>query len=76
MDYKKNSMSTDWENESGNKERAPDKQRRPPSKKKKRGKKLIPKNMKACHNMNTVLMHNIAEIGTQINMKSSRKTLH
>jgi hypothetical protein len=49
---------------------------RPPSKKKKRGKILSPRNRKACHSVSTALLQSVAEIGTQITMKSSRKTLH
>jgi hypothetical protein len=41
------------------------KQWRPPSKKKKRGKNLSPRNRKACHNVGTTLMKSVAEIGTQ-----------
>jgi hypothetical protein len=53
------------------------KQWRPPSKKKKRGKNLSPKNMKACHSVvSTALLKSVAEIGTQSSMKSNRKTLH
>jgi hypothetical protein len=37
---------------------------RPPSKKKKRGKNLSPRNMKACHNISTALLKSVAEIGT------------
>jgi hypothetical protein len=52
------------------------KQCRPPSKQKKRGKKLSPRNRKACHRVSTALLKSIAEIGTQSAMKSSRKALH
>jgi hypothetical protein len=40
-------------------------QRRPPSKKKKRGKNLSPRNTKACHRISTALLKSVAEIGTQ-----------
>jgi hypothetical protein len=49
---------------------------RPPSKTKKRGKKLSPRNMKACHSISTALLKSVAEIGTQSAMKSSKRTLH
>jgi hypothetical protein len=49
---------------------------RPPSKKKKRGTNLSPRNRKACHGVSTALLKTVAEIGTQSAMKSSRKTLH
>jgi hypothetical protein len=49
------------------------KQWRPPSKKKKRGENLSPRNMKACHNVSTALLKSVAEIGTQSAMKSTRK---
>jgi hypothetical protein len=52
------------------------KQWRPPSKKKKRGKILSPRNRKACHSVSTALLKSVAEIGTQNAMKSKRKTLH
>jgi hypothetical protein len=52
------------------------KQRRPPSKRKKRGKNLSPGNRKACHSVSTALMQSVAEIKTQSIIKSSRKTLH
>jgi hypothetical protein len=48
----------------------------PPSKKKKRGENLSPRNMKACHSVSTTLLQSIAEIETRSTMKSSRKTLH
>jgi hypothetical protein len=52
-----------------------EKQHKPPSKKKKRGKKLLsPRNRKACHSVSTALLQCIAEIGTQSTMTSSRKT--
>jgi hypothetical protein len=44
--------------------------------KKKRGKRLSPRNKKACHIISTALMQSVAEIRTQSPMKSSRKTLH
>jgi hypothetical protein len=48
---------------------------RPPSKKKKRGKNLSPRDfMKASHRICTALLKSVAEIGTQSAMKSSRKT--
>jgi hypothetical protein len=47
-----------------------------PSKKKKRGKNLSPRNKKACHNVSTTLLKSVAEIGTHSAMKSSRETLH
>jgi hypothetical protein len=37
------------------------KQWRPPSKKKKRGKNLSPRNRKACHNVSTNLLQSVAE---------------
>jgi hypothetical protein len=40
------------------------KQWRPPSKKKKRGKNLSPRNSKACHSVSTVLLKSAAETGT------------
>jgi hypothetical protein len=40
-------------------------QHKPPSKKKKRGKNLSPRNRKACHSISTALLQSIAEIGTQ-----------
>jgi hypothetical protein len=43
---------------------------RPPSKKKKRGKNLSPRNKKACHSVGTALMKSVAEIGTRSAMKS------
>jgi hypothetical protein len=43
------------------------------SKKKKIGKKLSPRNRKACHNISCALLKSVAEIGTQSAMKSSRK---
>jgi hypothetical protein len=46
---------------------------RPPSKEKKRGKNLSPRNSKACHNFNTALLKSVAEIGTESSMKSGRK---
>jgi hypothetical protein len=50
---------------------------KPPNKKKKRGKTLgPPRKRKACHNVIIGLWQNVAEIGPQITMKSSRKTLH
>jgi hypothetical protein len=52
------------------------KQWRPPSKKKKRGKNLSPRSRKACHSVSIALLKSVAEIGTQSAMKSSRKTLH
>jgi hypothetical protein len=52
------------------------KQHKPPSEKKKRGKKLYPRNTKACHNISTALLKSITEIGTQSTMKSSKKTFH
>jgi hypothetical protein len=52
------------------------KQWRPPSKKKKRGKNLSPRNRKACHSIDVALPKSVAEVGTQSAMKSSRKTLH
>jgi hypothetical protein len=52
------------------------KQWRPPSKKKKRGESLNPRNKKACHNVSIALLQRVAEIGTQSTMKSSKKTLH
>jgi hypothetical protein len=52
------------------------KQWRPPSKKKKRGKNLSPRNTKACHTVSTALLKSVAEIGSESAMKSSRKTLH
>jgi hypothetical protein len=47
---------------------------KPPSKKKKRGKNLSPRNSKTCHTINTALMQRVDEIGTQSTMKSRRKT--
>jgi hypothetical protein len=52
------------------------KQWRPPNKKEKKGKKLSPRNVKACHSVGTALLQSVAKIGTQIAMKRSRKTLH
>jgi hypothetical protein len=52
------------------------KQWRPPSKKKKRGKNLSPRNSKACHNVSIALMQRVVEIGTQSTMKSNKKPLH
>jgi hypothetical protein len=49
---------------------------RQPTKKKKIGKNLSPRNRKACHNTSTALWKRVAEIGTQSATKSSRKTLH
>jgi hypothetical protein len=49
---------------------------KPPSRKKKRGKNLSPRNRKACHSVSTALVKSVAEIGTESAMKSSRKTLH
>jgi hypothetical protein len=49
---------------------------RPPSKKKKRGKNLSPRNKKACYSISTALLKSVAEIGTHSAMKSRRKTLH
>jgi hypothetical protein len=40
------------------------KQRRPPSKKNKRGKNLSPRNRQACHNISTALLQRVSEIGT------------
>jgi hypothetical protein len=40
------------------------KQWRPPSKKKRRGKNLSPRNRKARHSVSTALLKNVAEIGT------------
>jgi hypothetical protein len=40
------------------------KQWRPPSKKKKRGKKLSLRNTKACHSVSTAIEKSVAEIGT------------
>jgi hypothetical protein len=37
------------------------KQRGPPSKKKKRGKNLSPRNRKACHSVSTALLKSVAE---------------
>jgi hypothetical protein len=51
-------------------------QYRPPSKKKKRGKNLSPRERKECHGVSTALLKSVAEIGTQSAMKSSMKTLH
>jgi hypothetical protein len=51
------------------------KQGRPPSKKKNRGKKLSPRNIKACNNISIALLKNVAEIGTQSAMKSNIKTV-
>jgi hypothetical protein len=39
-------------------------------------KNLSPRNRKACHSVGTALLKSVAEIGTQSDMKSSRKTLH
>jgi hypothetical protein len=52
------------------------KQWRPPSKEKKRGKNLSPRNRKACHNVSTALLKSVAEIGPHSAIKRSRKTLH
>jgi hypothetical protein len=52
------------------------KQWRPPSKQKKRGKNLSPRNRKACHSISTALLQSVTEIRTQSTMKGSRKTLH
>jgi hypothetical protein len=52
------------------------KQWRLPSKKKKRGENLNPRNMKACHSVSIALLHSVAEIGTQSTMKSGKKTMH
>jgi hypothetical protein len=49
---------------------------RPQSKKKKRGKNLSPRNMKACHIVGTALLQSVAEIGTQSTVNNRRKTLH
>jgi hypothetical protein len=51
-------------------------QHKPPSKNKKRGKNLSPRNRKACHSISISLLHDIAEIRTQSTSKSSTKTLH
>jgi hypothetical protein len=40
------------------------------------GKKLSPRNRKACHSISNALLQSVAEIGTHSAMKSSRKTLH
>jgi hypothetical protein len=50
---------------------------KPPSKKKKRGKNLSPRNKKACRSIiSTALLQSIAEIRIQRTMKINRKTLH
>jgi hypothetical protein len=49
---------------------------RQPSKKKKRGNNLSPRNRKACHIIGTSLLKSVAEIGTRSAMKSIGKTLH
>jgi hypothetical protein len=51
------------------------KQWRPPSKKKKRGKNLNRRNMKACHSVGNALLKSVAEIETKSAMKRSGKTL-
>jgi hypothetical protein len=45
---------------------------RPPSKKKKRGKNLSPRNKTACHSVSTALLKSVAEIGAQSAMKSKQ----
>jgi hypothetical protein len=35
-----------------------------------------PRNTKACHRVNTILLQSVAEMGTQSTMKICRKTLH
>jgi hypothetical protein len=59
------------------------KQQRLPSQKKKRGKNLSPRvwfspffppHREACHSISTALLQNVAEIGTQSTMESSKKT--
>jgi hypothetical protein len=55
------------------------KQWRPPSKKKRGNREnpmgLSPRNREVCHSIGTALLQSIAKMGTQSNMKSSRKTL-
>jgi hypothetical protein len=52
------------------------KQRRPPSKKEKRGENLSPGNRNACHSISALpsCTDSIAEMGTQSALKSSRKS--
>jgi hypothetical protein len=52
------------------------KQWRPPSKTKKRGKNLSPKNTKACHSISIALLQSVAEVRTQSTMHNNKKTLH
>jgi hypothetical protein len=49
------------------------KQWRPPSKKKKKGKNLSPRNRKACHSISSALNQSVTEMRTQSAMKSSQK---
>jgi hypothetical protein len=46
---------------------------RPPSKKKKYGKNVSPRNRKTCHSVSTALMQSVAKIGTQSTMKIAER---